>query len=210
MASLARVAHAIRVQVKRIAYEGIGRDRRQQPERVLEALRVGPGMRIADIGAGLGYFAFRFADSVGRSGVVYAVDTDPDLRVAVADRALREDRSNVHPVPAAPLDPALPEPVDLMFASAVLHLLPDPATYFQRARRFLRPGGRVAILEARLAGLNRHLGHAMAPDHIRALMEAAGYLLVADHEFLARHSLQVFEPTGFDAAEGASSPGRRE
>src|SRR4030095_12939357 len=62
--------------LKRWAYEGWGRDRWQQPDGVIEALRLRPGDRVADLGSGGGYFTFRLAKAVGPTGHVYAVDVD--------------------------------------------------------------------------------------------------------------------------------------
>ena len=53
---------------KRFAYEGVGRDEWQQPEAVVALLGIGPGDRVADLGAGGGYFTFRLAEAVGRVG----------------------------------------------------------------------------------------------------------------------------------------------
>lgn len=63
----------------RFGDERFGRDRWQQPERVVAALAIEPGARVADLGAGGGYFTGRLADAVGPTKVVYAVDVDPDV-----------------------------------------------------------------------------------------------------------------------------------
>ena len=65
--------------LKRCAYEGFDRDDWQAPERVVEVLGIEPGDRIADVGAGGGYFTFRLADAVGAQGLVYAVDVDEGI-----------------------------------------------------------------------------------------------------------------------------------
>jgi predicted methyltransferase len=64
-----------RIALKRFGYVGFGRDRWQQPDRVMAELGLQPGNQVADLGAGGGYFTVRLARAVAPSGVVYAVDT---------------------------------------------------------------------------------------------------------------------------------------
>lgn len=182
--------------LKRFAYEGIGRDAWQQPERVVAALGIRPGDRIADVGAGGGYFTFRLADATGPTGVVWAVDVDPGMIAYLRDRAAADGRANVRVIEAASDDPRLPDgEVDLLFTSNTYHHLPAPRDWFARARRALAPNGRVAIVEHRRGGVFARLfGHATGADTIRNDMEAAGYRLVAAHDFLDRQSFQVFAP----------------
>jgi SAM-dependent methyltransferase len=204
---LDRLTLAIRVVLKRFAYDGIGdgRDRRLQPDRVVTWLGLRPGMRIADIGAGFGYFAFRFARAVGPDGLVLAVDTDPDLRAEVGREADRLGLPQVRPIDAMPDDPAIPEPVDLVFLSASFHHLPDRVRYFRQVRDRLRADGRVAILEPSPGRFDWLFGHTTDPAQVRAPLEAAGYRHVASADFLRGSSLQVFEPTD---APGPPGPGR--
>jgi SAM-dependent methyltransferase len=180
-----------RLSLKGFAYSGPGRDRWQQPDRVIEALPVTPGQRVADLGAGGGYFTFRISRAVGADGRVYAVDTDPDMRSLIADRVEREKWGNVVPVAIEPDDPTLPEPVDLILLVNAFHHLPEPATYLPRLATGLRPGGRVAVIEARPKWFL--FGHATEPAEIRSAMAAAGYRLVDEHEFLSRQSFLTFQ-----------------
>lgn len=134
--------------VKRFGYEGFGRDDWQQPERVVEALHVAPGSRVADLGAGGGYFTFRLAGAVGPEGVVYAVDVDPGMTEYIAERAKREGYANVTVIEAAADDPKLPPGgIDLVFTCNTYHHIPDRRAYFESLTRVLAPGGRVAIVE---------------------------------------------------------------
>ena len=55
------------------------RDRYQKPSQVIEALRVKPGMAVADLGSGSGYFTRRFIEAVTETGTVYAVDVEPEM-----------------------------------------------------------------------------------------------------------------------------------
>jgi predicted methyltransferase len=66
-------------EIKQRIYEPSDRDAWQHPERVIESLSIAPGQRVADLGAGAGYFTFRLAQAVGPAGVVYALDVDEDM-----------------------------------------------------------------------------------------------------------------------------------
>ena len=70
-------------ELKRWVYEGPDRDRWQQPERVIESLDLAPGSRVADLGAGSGYFTFRLAEAVGTTGEVLAVDVDEAMNASL-------------------------------------------------------------------------------------------------------------------------------
>jgi arsenite methyltransferase len=183
----------VRVWLKGFAYAGPGRSRWQQPNRVIAELDLRPGSRVADLGAGAGYFTLRLARAVGPSGVVYAVDTDPDMPSTVAERAVKQGLANVVAVEARPEDPCLPEAVDLIFLANAYHHIPDPATYFTQLAGSLRPGGRIAVIEALPRGLHRLFGHATTAQEVRSTLAVAGYRPVGNHEFLPRQSFQLFE-----------------
>jgi arsenite methyltransferase len=181
----------LRGTLKSFAYSGPRRDRWQHPDRVLAALEVQPGQRVADLGSGGGYFTFRLADAVGPQGKVYAVDTDRDMRARVGAQAGRRGYANVVTVESGPDDPALPEPVDLIVVVDTFHHLPATAAYGSALADAVRPGGRLAVIEA----LPRWFlfGHATEPQRIRSLLEEAGFVVVAEHGFLPRQSFIVFE-----------------
>jgi predicted methyltransferase len=183
-------------QCKRFAYSGFGRDGWQQPERVVESLALEPGNRVADLGAGGGYFTGRLAEAVGPDGLVYAVDVDEPLLSDLGERIAAEGHGNVETVLAHYDDPLLPETgVDLLFTVNTYHHLEERSAYFENARRYLRPGGRVAIIEFDGGGFFQRLfPHYTEPETIREEMSAAGYSLVADHDFLERQSFLVFAP----------------
>jgi ubiquinone/menaquinone biosynthesis C-methylase UbiE len=170
------------------------RDRWQQPEIVVHSLSLQAGNHVADIGAGGGYFTFRLADAVGPTGKVYAVDIDRGNLEYIADQARKRGYGNIETILAKPDDPLLPEKtVDLIFTCNTYHHLTDRTNYFQSATRYLRPEGRIAVID--LAGKSwifRVLGHWTPKETSRREMEAAGYTLTNDFDFLARQTFQVF------------------
>jgi arsenite methyltransferase len=181
---------------KRFAYEGFGRDSWQQPQEVVRTLAIQPGAVVADIGAGGGYFTFRLADAVGPSGKVYAVDIDPGMVEYLQQRATEDGYRNVDVVLATPDDPHLPPGgVDLVFTCNTYHHFDNPTTYFAAMKKYLRPGGRVAIIDSRPEGFwHRLFGHATAEDAIEKDMQAAGYQLAHEYDFLPNQNFLVFAP----------------
>ena len=186
--------------LKRCAYEGFGRDRWQQPERVVADLTLAPGTRVADLGAGGGYFTFRLARAVGPTGLVYAVDVDPDMVAFLGEQAETQKLDNVRAVLASADDPRLPERVDLVFTSNTYHHLEHRAAYFAALReRGLAAEGRVAIVEYRPEASS----HATARDTIEQEMTAAGFRLAKSFDYLERQHFLVFEVAGGNPEEPA-------
>jgi len=180
--------------LKRCSYEGFNRDDWQQPDRVIRSLEIQPGARIADIGSGGGYFTFRFAAAVGPQGRVYAADVDTSLNDYVRGRAREEAQENIEVVLAKYDDPSLPvEGVDLIFLSNTYHHIDDRPSYFANAKKYLRDDGRIAIIEFDGRGWFQTLfGHYTPGEVIKEEMEAAGYRLTQEFDFLSKQSFLVF------------------
>lgn len=180
---------------KRFAYEGFDRDEWQKPDAVLALLGVGPGDRVADLGAGGGYFTFRLAEAVGGSGRVFAVDVDDDMVEYLADRARELGVENVTAVRGEFEDPKLPDgEIDLLFTCNTYHHIADRSAYFRRVLADLAPNGRVAIVEfdGRGGWFARTFGHFTSADEIAREMREAGYEQLAKHEILPRQSFSIF------------------
>jgi ubiquinone/menaquinone biosynthesis C-methylase UbiE len=180
--------------LKQCAYEGVNRDEWQQPQKVLAALNIRPGQVIADLGSGSGYFTFKLSQAAGPAGKVYAVDIDSDMVALVAKRAKDEGASNVETILAKSDDPVLPkESVDLIFTSNTYHHIDNRIAYFANLRKYLRPAGRVAIIDFdRRAWIEGLLRHYTPSDFIKREMEQAGYALQQELDFLDRQSFLIF------------------
>lgn len=174
------------------------RDKHQQPERVVEALALEPGMSVADIGAGSGYFTRRFVKAVTETGRVYAVDVETEmLDYTKASIARMQMPSTVEFILAQPDDSRLPaRSVDLIFLCNVYHHLDDRSTYFSNLRAALKPGGRIAIVDfyhdARSGDVGFPRKHLVPRDTVIQEMAKAGFEMAREHTFLARQYFLEF------------------
>jgi ubiquinone/menaquinone biosynthesis C-methylase UbiE len=170
------------------------RDAWQKPHEVIQALGLRPDAVIADIGAGTGYFAARFANMVP-AGKVYAVDVEPDMVRYLAERAKKEKRPNLVAIKGAAGDPRLPEKVDVVVLVDVYHHIEDRERYFRKLAAALKPGGRVAVIDFRMDSPSGPPKSArVAPERVKAELAAAGYALAEEHGFLPRQYFLLFNP----------------
>jgi predicted methyltransferase len=121
----------------------------QKPEQIMDALNIADGSRVADIGAGSGWFTIHLAQRVGPKGIVYAQDVQSEMLAAIRRRVQREGLTNVEPrlgtktasnLPAGALDAVLvvdtyPE-VDV----------PDRVAFLRNLSGALKPAGRLGIV----------------------------------------------------------------
>jgi len=174
-------------------FDDPARDAWQKPHEVIEALAPKPDAVVADIGSGTGYFAVRLANMVP-GGRVYGVDVEPEMVKYLAERAKREKHANVVAVAGAPDDPRLPEKVDLILLVDVFHHIDARERYFRKLQGYLKPGGRIAIIDFRLdAPEGPPRAARIAPEQVKAEMKAAGYASAAEHGFLPRQYFLVFK-----------------
>lgn len=125
-----------------------GRDARQKPAEVVAALAIAEGMRVADVGAGTGYFEPHLSRAVGPSGRVLALDVDPELVAHMRRRFEVERLANVEARLVAPADPGLAAAsVDRILVVDVWHHLTDRVSYAKKLRAALAPGGRLVIVD---------------------------------------------------------------
>jgi SAM-dependent methyltransferase len=124
------------------------RDRRGEARRVLDRLAVRPGQRVADIGAGLGYYTVRLARRLGPGATIYATDVTPAYLDRLRNRLAREGIAGVRIVLGGARDPRLPpDSVDVAILSHVYHEIENPYEFLARLQPALRDGARVGIID---------------------------------------------------------------
>jgi FkbM family methyltransferase len=120
------------------------------PETILGPY-VKPGMTVADVGCGMGFFTIPMARMVGESGRVIAADLQPQMLSTLQRRARSagvERRITLHQCEANAL--GLSEKVDFVLAFAMVHEVPDRSRLLREIVGLLRPGAKVFIAEPRI------------------------------------------------------------
>ncbi|HKC96097.1 MAG TPA: methyltransferase domain-containing protein [Nitrospira sp.] len=176
------------------------RDQDQKPAQVIEALELKPGMYVADLGAGSGYFTRRFVEAVGTTGKVYVIDVEAEALKYVEDSLVHMHREfEAEFILARPDNPKIPtESVDVIFVCNTYHHLEDRTVYFHNISSSLKPGGRIAIIDFYHDDRSGELGfpkrHLVAREKVMEEMTGAGYRLAKEHTFLPKQYFLEFAP----------------
>ena len=125
------------------------RDRVGEAEEVMRLAEVAPGMSVADIGAGEGYYTVRLSPLVGPRGRVLAEDIVPETRDRLAQRVQRENLDNVAVKLGRPADPMLPKgSFDRIFLVHMYHEVTEPYEFLWNLRDGLKPDGLVVVVDS--------------------------------------------------------------
>ena len=154
------------------------RENEEAPSKAIDLLELKPGMVVADIGAGSGYYASRIAKRVGPSGRVYATDIQPGMIELLERRIASEGLANMTAVLGAMDDPKLPpKSIDLALMVDVYHELQQPQIFLQRLKEALKPDGRLVLLEFRKEDPKIPIleVHKMSVAEVEQEMRAEGY-----------------------------------
>ncbi len=182
------------------------RDELSEANTVMDRAGIRPGMTVADIGAGEGYYTIRLARRVGSDGRVLAQDIVPAVRDALAERVNREQLDNVSVKLGEEADPMLPEAsFDRVFMVHMYHEIAEPYEFLWRLRPSLKPDGRVVVVDARRSTAE----HGTPPALLRCEMFAVGYREVYAVDLRGGSFMAMFEPAGPQIRPEAISPCRQ-
>lgn len=181
-------------------FEGESREIFRHRDKIVAAIGLTPGMTVADIGAGTGFFTLMFAERVGPSGAVYAVDISDEFVAHIEAEAKKKKLTNVRPVLCKADAVGLPrDSVDVAFICDTYHHFEFPISTMRSLHAALRPGGVVYVIDfIRIEGKSR----AWILDHVRAgqgvtrsEIESAGFewqAMESDTSFLAENYMMKF------------------
>ena len=170
------------------------RDRLNEAELVMDRAGIAPGMTVADIGAGEGYYTIRLAQRVGETGRVVAQDIVPEVRDNLAQRVLRERLDNVSVRLGEPDDPKLPEnSFDRVLMVHMYHEIAEPYEFLWRLRPSVKPDGAVVVVDANRATQN----HGTPPALLQCEFAAVGYRRIAQEPMRSAGGyIAMFRPEG--------------
>ncbi len=170
-------------------FDSPGRDARLQINRVMDILGITSGKRVADIGAGSGWFTVRAARRVGENGTVYAVDINPDAVRYIDDRVAKQGLRNVKAILSKPDDPLLPaDSVDAVLLLKAYHEVAEPVVLMRNLRAALRAGAKVGIIDRNGKAEN----HGVNREVVIHEVSQAGYRLLAQYDFVKGDKMDYF------------------
>lgn len=170
-------------------FESPGRDQRLQIDRVMDVLGLAAGKHVADIGAGSGWFTVRAAKRVGPTGLVYAVDINPEAERYISNRAHKENLLNIKPMLSTPDDPQLPtNSVDAVLLLKTYHEVAHPVMLLHNLQPALRPGAKVGVIDRNGNGTD----HGIEKDVVIREAKDAGYQLKEQYDFVKGDNMDYF------------------
>jgi len=172
------------------------REDEEHPKAVIDAMRLRGGEVVADLGAGSGYFTFRLAAKVGKTGKVLAVEIQDEMLAALRRRATDLGVTNVEEVKGSETDPKLPASgVDMVLLVDVYHELAYPFEVMTKVREALKPGGRVVFVEYRKEDPRVPIKevHKMSVEQLAKEMKVVGLAHVQTVETLPSQHIVIFE-----------------
>lgn len=176
--------------------EGPDRDAWQRPDQIMDALGIGEGSVVADLGAGGGWFTVRLSRQVGPNGFVYAEDIQPQMIEAIKRRVERDvPTHNVRAVLGTPVDPKLPaSAIDAVLIVDAYHEIEEPKTLLANVARALKPTGVIGIVDFKKdgGGPGPAMEDRVDPDRVIADARAVGLELRKRENFLRYQYLLVF------------------
>ena len=175
--------------------EGPDRDAYQRPDQIMDTLLIGEGSRVADLGAGGGWFTVRLAHRVGPNGRVYAEDVQTEMIGAIDRRVEREGLQKVvKTILGTQTDPKIPEPLDAVLIVDAYHEMEQPVTLLRNLAKSLKPTGFIGIVNYKKDGHGPgpKMEERVDPEKVIRDARAAGLELKKRENFLRYHNFLIF------------------
>lgn len=170
-------------------FERDDRAEKLQIAKVMDLLKISEGNRVADIGAGSGWFSVIASDRIGTAGKVFAVDISEESIKYIDERAAREKRTNIETVLGKQEDPLLEgKDIDAVLILNTYHEIAQPVTFLRNLRKALKKEALVGIIDRDGTGGN----HGIAKETVVDEASRAGFVLKEEHDFVKADRMDYF------------------
>lgn len=154
------------------------RETEENPSKAVALLGLEPGMKVADVGAGVGYWSFLLAEKVGKEGKVFATDIQPEMLRLLRRRMEKAGVRNIETVMGFEAETGLPDSsVDMVLLVDVYHEFSKPQQMLRSIRKTLKPDGRLVLLEFRKEDPKVPIReeHKMSVEMVKSELEPEGF-----------------------------------
>ena len=180
----------------------------QMPQRVMDELDIGPGMNVADVGAGIGYFTFMLSKRVGEKGKVYASDIDENALAFLSERRKEQSLENILIIRGKGNDPLIPKAsVDLVLIVNTIHLVKEKTAFLNSIRNSLKENGKVVFVQWDAEKMDSEHSDWDSKDRelytMRAMLKMiydADYEVIRIKDFLPMQLIYVCQPSAHPKA----------
>ncbi|UCE40987.1 MAG: class I SAM-dependent methyltransferase [Candidatus Aminicenantes bacterium] len=170
------------------------RDTYHQPDKVMDAVGVKPGMVIGEVGAGKGYFTFHLSRRVGDSGKIYANDIATRALAAIHRKCDEKGITNIQTIVGEVEDPLLPDgELDMVFIVNAFHDLAKPVKLLNNLVPSLKPGASVVIIDRDPDKLGGHNRHVLTQEEVLNHIKNSDFDLDRIETFLPQHNIYIIK-----------------
>lgn len=175
----------------------------QMPQRVMDELDIGPGMNVADVGAGIGYFTLKLSKRVGKAGKVYASDIDKNALAFLDERRKDAGLDNISIIHGREDDPMIPKAsVDLVLIVNTIQLVKEKPAFLKNIRKSLKKKGKLVFvqwdaekMDSELPGWSSQDRELYTMHTMLKMIYDANYEVVEIMDFLPMQLIYICQPS---------------
>ena len=165
-----------------------------QPDQVIETLAIEKGWHIGDLGAGGGYYTYRFAEETGPKGKVFAADINQEYLVGIEKNASDKGFRNVQIILSTSDDSQFENnSLDLIFTRNTFHHIDNKNQYMTKLAQKLKPHGKIALIDYKKEASYGPVGHNVTRDEILSSLEDTGLVVEREYDFLEKQYFYVLK-----------------
>jgi len=170
------------------------RDKKMQPERIMDSLRVKAGKIIGEAGAGEGYFTFWLSKRVGDTGKIYANDIKKNVLEKIETRCREERITNIETVVGKVADPLFPvDSLEMVVMMIAFHDFTMPVKWLKNAKKYMKTDGQLVIIDRDPDRWGQGHDHFLTKKEVLKHSKKAGVEMVKIFTFLERDNIYVFD-----------------